>query len=85
MVPHQAAEERVKWVFLIHLLGYVLVMAVLFYINYTTGPDIMWSFWGGAIWGLGVIGHGAMVLNPASRETMVQRTLASMEQQERMS
>ncbi|WP_413701994.1 2TM domain-containing protein [Psychromonas sp. KJ10-10] len=40
-----------------HLITYVLVITLLFIINFATGPDYIWALWPALGWGIGIINH----------------------------
>lgn len=48
--------------FYIHLSVFVIVMVVLFAINYLTSPDKAWSLFPFFGWGLGVAIHGVVAI-----------------------
>jgi hypothetical protein len=54
-----AAKERVKQLkaFYGHLLAYITVMAVLFFIDYSDGGN-WWFYWPAVIWGIFVASQG---------------------------
>ncbi|KHT63288.1 XRE family transcriptional regulator [Photobacterium gaetbulicola] len=41
-----------------HLVTYVLVIAMLFVINYMTDPSYIWAWWPAMGWGIGIVSHG---------------------------
>jgi len=47
--------------FYIHLITFVLVMIMLFVINYVTSPNYIWAWWVLLGWGLGVAFHAVKV------------------------
>lgn len=59
----QRALEYVRDVkgFYSHLVTYVLIMVLLFIINYLTSPGYMWAWWTLMGWGIGVVSHGLSV------------------------
>lgn len=38
-----------------HLFSYVVVISLLFIVNYTCTPDTMWVYWVALFWGIGLI------------------------------
>ncbi len=40
-----------------NLTSYVLVIGMLFVINYFTGPDYWWAVWPALGWGIGIVSH----------------------------
>lgn len=52
-----AAEAR----FLTHLGVYALFAIALAALHLLVSGDVVWSLWGALVWGLAVLGHGAMV------------------------
>ena len=56
---YQKAKKRVNEIrgFYTHLGVYLLINAMLFLINITTSPDMLWFFWPLFGWGLGVAMH----------------------------
>ncbi|WP_318421681.1 2TM domain-containing protein [Photobacterium leiognathi] len=53
------ALEYVKGIksFYSNLTSYVLVIGMLFVINYFTGPDYWWAIWPALGWGIGIVSH----------------------------
>ncbi|WP_318471012.1 2TM domain-containing protein [Photobacterium leiognathi] len=53
------ALEYVKGIksFYSNLTSYVLVIGMLFVINYFTGPDYWWAVWPALGWGIGIVSH----------------------------
>ena len=60
---YQKALRRVKRMkgFYAHLVSYVLVNLLLFLINITTSPDVLWFYWPLFGWGIGIVMHGLFV------------------------
>ena len=60
---YQEAKQRVKQLkgFYVHLTVYVLVNAMLFLINLTTTPDVLWFIWPLIGWGVGILMHAVYV------------------------
>lgn len=58
-VAYKRAKARVeaKLGFLFHLLSYVVVSALLYYINISTSSDYLWYKWPVLGWGIGVLFH----------------------------
>lgn len=54
------ALEQVKDIksFYTNLMTYVIVIAMLFVINYLTNPGYIWAWWPALGWGIGVVSHG---------------------------
>ena len=59
----QRALEYVRDVkgFYSHLIAYLVVMLILFTINYLTSPGYIWAWWTLFGWGIGVASHGLSV------------------------
>ena len=59
----QRALEYVRDVkgFYSHLLSFVLVMPLLFLVNYLTTPQYMWAWWPLLGWGIGVASHALSI------------------------
>ena len=60
---YQKAKKRVKEIrgFYTHLVTYVLINTLLFLINITTSPDILWFYWPLLGWGIGIVMHAFYV------------------------
>ncbi len=41
-----------------HLISFVLIMALLFVINYVVYPKYIWAWWAALGWGVGLVVHG---------------------------
>lgn len=41
-----------------HLLTYLVVISLLFIINFVTDADYIWAWWPAMGWGIGIINHG---------------------------
>ncbi len=56
----KAVIEQVRAIkdFYTHLTSYVLVITLLFIINFVTGTGYMWAWWPAMGWGIGIISHG---------------------------
>ena len=69
-----------KFGFLIHLTVFVLVNAMLFFINQSTSPGVAWSLFPLAGWGLGLSIHGLAVFLSGSglRERMIEGELRKL-------
>ncbi len=50
-----------KLVFYVHLIVYIVVNLLLFYVNYTTSPQYLWAKWSLLGWGFGLFSHGYVV------------------------
>jgi len=63
VATHDQMNERAKQVrgFYLHLLGYVLMNALLFAVNVVTSRGSWWFQWPLIAWGLGVAAHGACI------------------------
>lgn len=44
-----------------HLIKYIVVILMLFVINFATNPNYIWAFWPMLGWGVGVLFHGLNV------------------------
>ena len=62
---YQRAKKQVKEIkgFYSHLLSYVLVMAVLIFINLKYTPQYLWFFWSLFGWGIGLLFHAIRTFN----------------------
>ena len=60
---YQKAKKRVKEMrgFYTHLGVYVLVNLLLFLINTTTSPGVLWFYWPLFGWGIGIVMHAVRV------------------------
>jgi 2TM domain len=63
---HEKAAKAARQVeamtgFYIHLFVYVLVMVLLFVVNWLASPDIWWVQWPFLGWGIGVLAHALAV------------------------
>ena len=56
----KAVIEQVRAIkdFYTHLTSYVLVITLLFIINFITGTGYIWAWWPAMGWGIGIISHG---------------------------
>ena len=50
--------------FYLHAFRYVVVMLILFTINWLTGPQRLWVVWVAAGWGIGLAFHAFRVFGP---------------------
>ena len=59
----QAAFKSVQNLkaFYSHLITYVVVIILLFIINFINNPDYIWAVWPALGWGIGIISHGLSV------------------------
>lgn len=55
--------ERVQDIkgFYSHAINYVVVLTVLFIINFLTTPEYIWALWASLGWGIGLVSHGLSV------------------------
>ena len=62
-IEEQAAFESVQNLkaFYSHLITYVVVIILLFIINFINNPDYIWAVWPALGWGIGIISHGLSV------------------------
>ncbi len=62
-IEEQAAFESVQKLkaFYSHLITYVVVIILLFIINFISNPDYIWAVWPALGWGIGIISHGLSV------------------------
>jgi uncharacterized integral membrane protein len=60
---YQKAKKRVREMrgFYTHLVAYVLVSLLLFLINITTSPGVLWFCWPLLGWGIGIVLHAVYV------------------------
>jgi hypothetical protein len=71
MDEHEKTAKAAKQVeamlgFYIHLVVFVLVMVLLFAVNWFATPDVWWVQWPFLGWGIGVLAHGLMVFGTGS-------------------
>ena len=78
-------RAHAKFGFLIHLTVFVLVNAMLFFINQRATPDTTWFAFPLAGWGLGLAIHGLAVFLSGSglRERMIEGELRKLRTQSR--
>lgn len=62
---YQRAKKQVEEIkgFYGHLISFILVMAVLLFINLRYTPQYLWFFWPLLGWGIGLLFHGMKVFN----------------------
>ena len=62
---YQRAKKQVEQIkgFYSHLASYILVMAILIFINLKYTPQYLWFLWSMMGWGLGLFFHGMKVFN----------------------
>jgi 2TM domain len=62
---YQRAKKQVEQIkgFYSHLASYILVMAVLIFINLKYTPQYLWFFWTLFGWGIGLFFHGIKAFN----------------------
>lgn len=55
--------ERVQDIkgFYSHAINYVVILTVLFIINFLTTPEYIWALWASLGWGIGLVSHGLSV------------------------
>ena len=60
---YQKAKKRVEEIrgFYAHLVSYVLVNSLLFLVNITTSPSVLWFYWPFLGWGIGIVVHAVWV------------------------
>jgi hypothetical protein len=63
---YQKAKKRVEETrgFYTHLGTYAIVNSLLFLLNMTTSPDILWFYWPLLGWGIGIVVHAVYVFGP---------------------
>jgi hypothetical protein len=63
------ARQQVEAItgFYIHLVVFVIVMAMLLVLNLTTLNEIWWVQWAFLGWGIGMLAHGVMALGKPPR------------------
>ena len=71
MNEHEKAAKAAQQVeaitgFYIHLVVFVLVMALLVVINWLATPELLWAQWPFLGWGIGVVAHYLLVFGGAS-------------------
>lgn len=78
---YEKAKKRVeeKLEFYIHLLVYIVVMAMLIYLNYSTSPQHLWFKWPLMGWGIGLFFHGVTTFyiseGSAIKEQMIENEM----------
>ena len=62
---YQKARKQVQELkgFYSHLSSYIVVMAIIIYINLTYTPEVLWFFWTLFGWGIGLFFHAMRVFN----------------------
>jgi len=62
---YQRAKAQVKEIkgFYSHLSSYVVVIAILIYINLNYSPEYLWFLWTLVCWGIGLLFHAMRVFN----------------------
>lgn len=62
---YQKAQKQVKEIkgFYGHLTSYVIVLAILIYINLKYTPEYLWFIWTMLGWGIGLLFHAMRVFN----------------------
>ncbi len=62
---YQRAKKQVEQIkgFYSHLASYILVMAILIFINLRYTPQYLWFFWSFMGWGIGLFFHAMKVFN----------------------
>lgn len=65
---YQKASKKVKEIkgFYIHLICYVIVIALIVYLNVKFSPEHLWFFYPMFGWGFGLIGHALSVFGTDS-------------------
>jgi len=82
---YQKAKDRVeaKIGFYTHLAVFILVNALLIYLNYTTSPGYLWFKWPLFGWGIGLLFHalGYFLFSDGSsfKERMIEKELKKRE------
>lgn len=70
---------EVKISFLVHLIVYILINALLVFINLSTSRDTLWFKWPMMGWGIGLVIHGIVAfLSPGLsrlKERMIEKEL----------
>jgi len=61
-------DGAAKQAFYRHLLRYVIIISLLFVINWLTGPDYIWAKWPALGWGIGILSHARKVFWPATAQ-----------------
>jgi len=63
-VKYQKAVKRVAALrgFYVHLVVYVVVNLILFLVNISASPNVLWFFWPLLGWGIAIVLHGLSVL-----------------------
>lgn len=78
---NQEARQRAKKMveakigFYIHLAVYVVVIAFLAIINYSTSTEYIWFKWPLIGWGIAVIIHALSIYNPLGESTIKERMI----------
>ncbi len=78
---YELAKKRVeaKLEFYIHFVVFIVVIAMLYYINITTSPQYLWFKWPLLGWGIGVFFHGITTFliseGSAIKERMIDREM----------
>jgi len=84
---YQRAQKQVEEIrgFYGHLLSFVLVHAVLIFINLKYSPHYLWFLWSFLSWGIGLFFHGMKVFNymPFLGKDWEQRKIKEFMEQEK--
>ena len=64
--PVRTHQQAVKG-FYHHALRYLLVITLLFIINWWTSPDYIWAKWPALGWGIGILSHGLRTFGPRAK------------------
>lgn len=63
--------------FYIHLTAFVVVNALLLFVNLTTSPERLWFYWPLLGWGIGIIAHAVVTFwLPGVRDKMIDNEIA---------
>ncbi len=62
-LKEQEVIEHVRDIkaFYTHVIQYVLVLAIVFVVNFILTPEYIWAWWVALGWGIGVVSHGLSV------------------------
>ena len=77
---YQKAKKRVQEIrlFYTHLGVYLLINAMLFLIDITTSPDMLWFYWPLFGWGLGLVVHALRVFGGTLGSNWEEKKIAEL-------
>ena len=80
---HARKTVNARMGFFIHLTAFLVVNALLVFINLTTSPGRLWFYWPLLGWGIGIIAHAvATFWLPGVRNRMIEREIGKRDPQD---